>query len=122
MCIRDSTKVLVHVIEVVPSSEDALWEGRSPLGDLDVIMDELRAFNETLATRPAVVVLNKVDLPHVRAELDRLTAEIEGKRGHTLVPISAVTGEGLDRLRDVLGEAVSGKAKRREFWEMDSSD
>jgi GTP-binding protein len=102
----ERTKLIVHVIEVVPSAEDAVWEGRSPLDDLDVIAGELRAFNSDLASRPAIVVLNKVDLPDARAAVEGLRAIIEGEREMIFVPISAATGEGLGELKDVLGRAI----------------
>jgi GTPase len=102
----ERTKLIVHVIEVVPSAEDAVWQGRSPVADLDVIAAELKAFNSELASRPTIVVLNKVDLPDTREAVEGLRAIIEGERQMIFVPISAATGEGLGELKDVLGRAV----------------
>ncbi len=92
----ERTRLLVHVIDV---SDDA----RDPLDALSVVEGELRAFDPALLQRPRVIAANKTDLPH-RAHLTALSAFCAG-RDIPLVPISAVTGEGVERLvRYLTGE------------------
>lgn len=55
---------------------------------------------------PAVLVLNKVDLPGGRAVADRL-GRIYGGAGYPVVATSIVTGEGLEELRERLCEGTS---------------
>jgi GTP-binding protein len=83
--------VLVHVI--CGDSDD-------PLGDFLAINQELELFNPALANRTQVVVINKIDIPDVREQLDDLATQIKAAAGHTrVVGISAATGE---RVKDVM--------------------
>ncbi|MDH4209416.1 MAG: Obg family GTPase CgtA, partial [Anaerolineae bacterium] len=65
-----------------------------PLGDLASINEELRLFNPTLAHKPQLVVLNKMDLPQARELWPSVEDELRRRR----VPacsISAATGSGV---------------------------
>jgi len=86
------TAILVHVVAPDPAGENDL------LDDLDALARELAEFDPELAARPALVALNKIDLTHARESLGRLKTAL-GERGVGLVPCSAATGEGLDRLK-----------------------
>jgi GTP-binding protein len=65
---------------------------RDPLDDVDILRAELEAFDPELASRPSLVVLSKVDAG--RARLDDALA-----RYPDALPISAVSGEGMDELK-----------------------
>ncbi len=104
--------VLVHVLDAAPFDPE-----RDPAHDLEVMRDELRRYEPSLLERPQVVVLNKLDLPdgQAAAELyeDRLAAAMrEMGADEQPIPISALTGEGLDVLRWRLAELV-GEARER---------
>ena len=63
-----------------------------PAADLATVHEELRAYDPSLATRPSLVVGTKLDLaPDVDAQ---------STLGSGAVALSAVTGEGLDTLRE----------------------
>jgi GTP-binding protein len=63
-----------------------------PAADLATVREELRAYDPSLATRPSLVVGTKLDLaPDVDAQ---------STLGSGAVALSAVTGEGLDTLRE----------------------
>ena len=49
-------RVLVHVVDVAGS------EGRDPFTDFETINDELKKYNEELASYPQIVAGNKIDL------------------------------------------------------------
>lgn len=102
----ERTRLLVHVLEVTPSMEGQEDE-REPIKDYEVILEELEKFNPELLDRPQLVVLNKVDLPFVQEELERVRAHFEDELGLTFLPISAATGENLDEFKNLLGEAVA---------------
>lgn len=86
----ERTRLLIHVIDTAGS------EGRDPVEDFVTINEELRLYNPDLATRPQIVAANKMDLPEAEMNLKRLAGVLEGK--YDYFPVSAVTGEGLDRL------------------------
>ena len=57
------TKVLVHLLD---------GSTASPLEDMIKVNNELAMFDQTLAKRPQVIAINKVDLPAVAANLEKL--------------------------------------------------
>ena len=89
--------VIVHVRDA--AHEDAAAQGR----DVDEVLHQLGV--DDLRRQQIIEVWNKVDL--LDAET-RATLEHQASRSQqTIVLASAKTGEGIDRLTDVLGEALS---------------
>lgn len=86
----ERTRLLVHVLDVSGS------EGRNPLEDFAVINKELELYNPKLAKRVQVIAANKMDIPGAEENLKLLQDELGQE--HEIFPISAATGEGLDRL------------------------
>jgi GTP-binding protein len=89
-------RVLLHIVEATFTTGPE----RTPLSDFDVINRELAQYAPELAKKPQIVVLNKVDAidPKDVAEYHREFAE----RGIELHPMSAATGEGLDKALELL--------------------
>jgi GTPase len=118
----ERTNLIVHIVEVVPTLEDQPTD-REPIRDFEIIQSELEKFNPELLEHPQLIVLNKVDLPYVRAEVERLEAYFAGELGMPFLPISAATGENIEELKDLLGHAVAegrfGKDMEREPWELE---
>ncbi len=84
------TKVLVFLIEVI--SENIFH-------DYEILTNELNAYNSELMSRPSLIALTKADLtssnqPHGIDQINRLGIPIQ--------KISALTGEGLDDLKEKL--------------------
>jgi GTP-binding protein len=79
---------------------DLTAEERDPGADVEILRKELAAFDPDLAERPALIVASKTD-----AGRDRLDDVLE--RFPDALPISAVTGEGIDELIGRLSIAVS---------------
>lgn len=81
----ERTKVLIHLL-------DGMAE--APLADWTMINNELALYNPDLPAKPQLVVLNKIDLPDVRAREPEIRAAIT-RAGYPFMSISAVTGEGV---------------------------
>ncbi len=94
--------VLVHVLDLVP-----IEQGRDPERDLAALEAELEAYDPDLATRPALVAGNKVDLPEGRARLPEAEAAA-ARRELPFFAISAATGEGMSALLYAIADAVAG--------------
>ena len=97
------TGVLVHVLDVFQLDE------RDPRTDFETVNRELALFDEELSRKPQIVAANKVDLLPDRSTVEELETFF-GVRGYRFCAISAVTGEGLERLRQMI---VEGLAERR---------
>ncbi len=95
----ERTKILVHIIDL------AGVDGRDPLDDFKTIDHELKAFHHHLEDKPQIVVFNKMDLPEAKANLARVKKALDKKKIPSLA-ISAATGEGLDKLKEVLAKIV----------------
>lgn len=94
-------KLLVFVIDMAGS------EGREPIEDLQKLRRELSLYDETLSSRPWVVVANKMDLPeseeklaHFRQRFDRVE----------IIPVAAQSGKGIEELKERLGKLVPREA------------
>jgi GTP-binding protein len=96
----ERTRVLIHLLNGL--SPD-------PFGDYEAVNLELALFNPELADKPQVVVLNKLDLPEVRAAWPELTRRLAAAGVAEPLAISAATGEGvppvLRRAADLLAPA-----------------
>ena len=86
----ERTRVLVHLVEPLPV------DGSDPLANYDQIRGELRQYQVDLTQRPEIIVVSKAELPGA-AEVRQALHE---RVGLEVLLISAVTGQGLDVLRE----------------------
>jgi len=84
----ERTRLLVHLIECMPPGDI------DPLDNYRVIRKELELYSPKLAAREEIVCLSKSELMDVAELKDRLEREI----GKPVLPISAVTGQGIKEL------------------------
>ncbi|MEG2857429.1 MAG: GTPase ObgE [Clostridia bacterium] len=96
----DRCRLLVHVVDV------SGCEGRDPKDDFAKINEELRRYNEELASRPQIVVANKCDLVADHAVIDEFRAFIE-EQGYAFYEISAATRFGVDLLLNRIAEELA---------------
>jgi GTPase len=96
--------VLVHVVDC--GTEEP---GRDPVSDVDALESELAQYTPSLggelATRPRVVVLNKIDMADGRDLAEMVRPEFEA-RGLPVFEVSAATREGLRELTFALARVV----------------
>ena len=71
--------------------------------EYDVLLKELKAYNPELLDKPRLLGISKADLAD--AELRKLITKDLGSQPH--VYFSAVTGEGLDKLKDLLWKQIT---------------
>jgi len=97
------TRVLLHVVDASGTS------GRDPAADLRATRAEVREFDPVLLKRPQLVAATKRDL---RGDTDPLPALVRGARRLHLdvVPVSALTGEGLAELKQRLQQLLDAAA------------
>lgn len=82
------TQVLIHLVD--GSSTD-------PLADFSQVNSELALFDESLATKPQIVAVNKMDLPSVADAWPELEAQFK-QLGYEPFAISALARTGLKPL------------------------
>ncbi len=86
----ERTGVLVHMIDLGALSADA------PLEAYDMVNRELTMYSDTLAKKPQLVVLNKIDLPGTEPLADLFCQALPDVN---VLRISAATHAGLDELK-----------------------
>ena len=86
----ERTHLLLHLLDGATSERDP-WES------FQAINRELAEYSETLAKRPQVVVLNKMDVPEARERWEAVKKHAE-EAGLPVFAISAATRQGVDEL------------------------
>jgi len=94
------TALLLHMLDLSPDS------GRDPLHDFGVINRELALADPALAAKPQIVAANKLDLAEARERFPELEAALAAE-GHTVLGISAATGDGLPALIAAVARALN---------------
>ena len=85
----DRTKVLVHLVSA---------ESLDVLKDFSIINSELKEYSKKLENKSQVVVLSKIDTQTDQDIKNKINQFI--KKNIKVLPISSITGEGLDKLKD----------------------
>src|SRR6266498_410249 len=95
----ERTRLLVHLVDVSDSS------GRADVGkDVEVILGELASFGAGLETKPMMLVASKCDVAN-KTKLTKLKRYAKS-HGLELFSISAVSGEGIEKLKYAIAERV----------------
>ncbi|MBQ1568672.1 MAG: GTPase ObgE [Kiritimatiellae bacterium] len=97
----ERSKVLVYVIDMAGT------DSREPWTDYEVLKKEISDYSIELASRPALVVANKMDAEVSRENLARFVKET----GVRPIAISCETREGLDAFKDELRKIVDPKTR-----------
>ena len=111
----ERTALIVHVVDLTGD-----WEGRDPLNDYEVINNELALYADELGKRPRIVVANKIDIPGNEDVIEKLAERVRADSiaaaggdefadspiDPKLYQISALTGKGVDALKNAIGSKV----------------
>lgn len=92
------TRLIVHVLD--GTADD-------PIADYNQITAELALYDEKLADRPEIVVVNKLDMPEVREYWDLLKEQLEARGVKNPMVISALSRENVTRLIQRVFEEMS---------------
>ncbi len=102
------TKILVHLVDVSPYTQ------RNPAQDYATVMEELKAFDDSLLKRPQILVANKIDLLGENKQRLEQVKALARKRNLPFFAISALKRTGLREL--VMGMA-GGLENQRDLAE-----
>jgi GTP-binding protein len=90
----ERTRVLVHLLDA--SAED-------PVAAYETIRNELALYDDSLAAKPEIVVLNKIDLPEARERAERLKGAFGAEEA---LLISGATHEGVQAMLNRMGQVL----------------
>ncbi|MCR4896901.1 MAG: GTPase ObgE [Lachnospiraceae bacterium] len=111
----ERTRVLIHMVD------GAGTEGRDPVEDIKAINEELALYNEELPTRPQIIAVNKMDVlpPEERSAVADRIRKAFGNPDLPVLPISAVTGEGLEELLQTAAKMLKESGKEPIVFEQE---
>jgi GTP-binding protein len=92
----ERTRLLVHLVEAVPS------DGSDPVANYRTIRHELELYSPTLARRPEIVAVTKLDLTGAPEAAERIAQALSRE----VLAISAVTGKGIPALVHRIAETL----------------
>jgi len=92
----ERTTVLAHIIDIMPSDRS------DPAENYYKIRDELAQYSTELAKKPELIIANKIDLDSDGV----VVKKIEDKIGKDVITISAVTGQGVKELCELMWQKV----------------
>jgi GTP-binding protein len=98
-------------------------DGREPIADYKILQSELKLYKASLSRKPILVAANKMDEPDAAEHLKRFDKKCQ----HSVYPISCVSDEGFEALKDALLKTVlsvreAESATEDEAAEFDSED
>ncbi|SFJ10197.1 GTP-binding protein [Paenibacillus sp. UNC496MF] len=91
----ERTRIILHVLDMSGS------EGRDPYQDWVTINQELELYNAALATRPQIIVANKMDMPEAEEQLALFREQLAARGDeteHQIVAMSSLTKQGVQEL------------------------
>ena len=91
------TRLIVHIIDV------SGWEGRDPVEDYNSIRNELVSHHPELASKPEIVVANKIDVPGHEENLQRLKNSLDVE----VHSISAAAGLNINPLKFAISDRLA---------------
>jgi GTP-binding protein len=97
----ERTKVLLHVLD---------GGSQSIVDDMNNLNRELALYKPEMAQKPQVVVVNKIDLPEVKARLPE-TRQLFSSLGIKAFFVSAVTGQGVSELMSETAKILNEQDK-----------
>lgn len=90
----ERTRVLLHLID---------GSSANPRSDYETVRRELELYDRDLGQRPEVIVINKLDIPEVKENLEAVERAFEPTR---VFAISGATGEGTHELMQFLQQML----------------
>ncbi len=91
----ERTKFLVHLIDVSD------FRQYDPLEAFDIVMKEMEKYGGDLIKKPKLVVGTKIDILSDKSLIDKLR-NLFKERGYEFLAVSAVTGENMENLKEML--------------------
>ncbi|KAK7147456.1 hypothetical protein R3I94_010090 [Phoxinus phoxinus] len=119
----ERTKQLMFVVDVCGFQLASNTPFRSAFETVLLLTKELELYKEELLDKPAILVINKMDLPEAQGQLRELEAHLENQEESShifpedvtpktlmrfmhIVPVSATTGLGLPLLKSLIRQSL----------------
>ena len=98
----ERTRTIVHILDIMPT------DGSDPVENYKKIRSELVLHSKELGQKDELIVLNKIDLDPEGTLAGDIAKKLDIENVAT---ISAVTGEGIDKLNELLWTMIKGRVE-----------
>ena len=96
----ERTKVLIYVLDA------SATDGRDPLSDLKVLMQEIKNYNPEMLNRPSIIALNKIDVESSAENIANFLASKFLPDDSKIFQLSAAYGENIEPFLKELSDKV----------------
>ncbi|XP_036921987.1 GTP-binding protein 10 isoform X5 [Sturnira hondurensis] len=125
----ERTKQLLFVVDVSGFQLSSKTQYRTAFETIILLTKELELYKEELQTKPALLAVNKMDLPDAQNKFHVLMDQLQNPQDFLhlfeknmipertmefqhIIPISAITGEGIDELKNCIRKSVDEYANQ----------
>lgn len=123
----ERTKQLLFVVDVSGFQLSSRTPYRTAFETVLLLTKELELYNEDLQAKPALLAVNKMDLPDAQNKFHELMNQLQNPKDFLhlfqnkmipertmefkhIIPISAITGEGIDELKNCVRKTLDEHA------------
>ncbi|XP_006779251.1 PREDICTED: GTP-binding protein 10 isoform X2 [Myotis davidii] len=125
----ERTKQLLFVVDVSGFQLSARTPYRTAFETVLLLTKELELYDEEVRAKPALLAVNKMDLPDAQNKFHELMNQLQNPKDFLhlfqsqmipertmefehIIPISAITGEGIDELKNCIRKSLDEHADR----------
>ena len=95
------------ILAVILDGQRIIDESKDIIETFDILREEIKLYNMNLYRKDYIIVINKTDLINDEGKLNEVKKELERRSGKIVLPVSAITGEGLDEMVRCMHEKLS---------------
>ncbi|XP_006888622.1 PREDICTED: GTP-binding protein 10-like [Elephantulus edwardii] len=127
----ERTKQLLFVVGIFGFQLSSKTQHRTALETIILLTKELELYDEELQTKPALLAVNKMDLPDAQDKFHELKNQLQNPtdflhlfeknmipektvKFQHIIPISAVTGEGIEELKNCIRTSLDEQADKED--------
>lgn len=96
----ERTQFLLHIIDMSQAPAD------DPLKEYYILEEELKIYDSSLLKKERIILINKIDLPHPDGLKIQDIISAINKIGLKAIPVSALTGTGIQELKSFLRKSL----------------
>ncbi|XP_049749883.1 GTP-binding protein 10 isoform X1 [Elephas maximus indicus] len=125
----ERTKQLLFVVDISGFQLSSQTQHRTAFETIILLTKELELYKEELQTKPALLAVNKMDLPDAPNKFQELMNQLQNPKDflHLLaknmipertmefqhiIPVSAITGEGIEELKNCIRKSLDEQANQ----------
>ncbi|XP_053465023.1 GTP-binding protein 10 isoform X3 [Nycticebus coucang] len=125
----ERTRQLLFVVDICGFQLSSKTQYRTAFETILLLTKELELYKEELQTKPALLVVNKMDLPDAQDKFHTLMDQLQNPKDFLhlfgknmipektmefqhIIPISAITGEGIEELKNYIRKSLDEHANQ----------